>query len=157
MTQQPAKSATVALVVRLEGQDKKLSAILSDEREIRYFESLVVSGEKAPLDRVFEQRQRTLREEEEFGDYVEELLCRPFLRAEVQAHALQWMKSKIRIELYQRQEAEAAKIIAEYAYQLFRDDASRTDLILKGPSAQVRVRIFVTPSAEASSVGSGAA
>ncbi len=157
MTAQPSKSATVALVVQLEGAEKKLSAILSDEREIRYFESLVVSGEKEPLQRVFEQRERTIKEEEEFGDYVEELLCRPFLRSEVQQHALQWMKSKIRIEQYQRQEAEAAKIIAEYAYQLFRDDTSRTDMILKGPSAQVRVRIFVTPPVASSAVGSGAA
>lgn len=149
-----SKSATVAIV--LEGGAtapapgaKPLKAILSDDREITYFESLVESGETDPLARVLEMRARQQREDEEFGDYVEELLSRPFLRPEVQEHAVQWLKSKIRIEQYQRQEAEAARIIADYACQLIQADPSRRDFVLKGPTAQVRIRVFEMSEARA--------
>lgn len=137
-----AKAATVALVVQGSGSGLAVKAILSDDREIAYFETLMKAGEFDPLTKVYEMRERQSREDEEFGDYVEELLSRPFLKPEVQEHALQWMKSKIRIEQYQKQEHDAARVIADYACQLIKDDPSRTDFVLKGPSAQVRIRVF---------------
>ena len=43
------------------------------------------------------------------------------MRPEVQEHGLQWLRSKIRIEQYQRTETEAAKIIAKYALQILEE------------------------------------
>lgn len=137
------KTATVALVVKFENQDPQLLETLSDDREITVFESAVESGEQDPLTRLVEHRQAQAREDEEFGNYVEELLSQPFLKPEVQEHAVQWLKSKNRIEQFQKSEADAAKIIADYAYKIFRDAPSKTDFMLVGMTAQVRIRVFV--------------
>lgn len=141
------RTATVALIVHGSGPQLKLEAILSDEREIHYLEVLLNSGERAPLERILEMREKQAKEDDEFGDYVEELLSRPFLRSEVQEHAVQWLKSKLRIEQFQKQEAAAAKIIADYACALLKEDPDRVDFILKGPKAQVRVRVFAVEPA----------
>lgn len=139
---QSPRTATVALIVNGIGPALKVEAILSDEREINYLEALVTAGERSPLERILEMRQKQSREDDEFGDYVEELLSRPFLRPEVQEHAVQWLKSKLRIEQFQKQEAAAAKVIAEYACTLIKENPDRVDFVLKGPKAEVRVRIF---------------
>jgi hypothetical protein len=131
------KAATLALVVDVQGDQPKLVEFLSDDKEIEVLEA------NQAIEAVYEYRQNQVREEEEFGDYIEELLSHPFVRPEVQEHAVAWFKSKIRIEEYQQAEAEAAKIIADYAYKMFRDDPSRTDFFLSGPTHMVRVRVFV--------------
>lgn len=146
---QSPRSATVALIVNGTGTALKVEAILSDEREINYLDALVTAGERSPLERIRELREKQAREDEEFGNYVEELLSRPFLRPEVQEHAVQWLKSKLRIEQFQKQEAAAAKIIAEYACTLIQSDPERVDFVLKGPKAEVRVRIFAVAQVEA--------
>ena len=116
---------------------------LSDDREIELFEAAVLAGETEPLTLVERVRAREIKEEEEFGNYVEDLLSKPFIRPEIQNHAVQWLKSKIRIERYQQSEHEAVNVIAEYALKLYRDDPAKLDFTLAGPQAQVRVRIFV--------------
>jgi hypothetical protein len=91
---------------------------------------------------VYENRERQKREDEEFGDYVEELLSQPFIRSEIQEHGVQWLKSKIRIEQFQRCEQEPTAVIAQYALKVIRDNPEATDFLLAGPISKVRVRVF---------------
>ena len=56
----------------------------------------------------------------------------------------------MRIEEYQKSEAEATRIIAQYAHKLYEDDKARNDYILSGPSAKVRIRVFIVKDAEQS-------
>lgn len=137
------KTATVALVVKFNDQSPSLVETLSDDREITVFESAVEAGELDPLAQLVAHREAQVREDEEFGNYVEELLSQPFLKPDVQEHAVQWLKSKTRIEQFQKSEAEAAQIISNYAYKIFCDAPSKTDFLLVGMTAQVRIRVFV--------------
>jgi len=136
------KVGTVALVVRYEGDAPTLLETFSDDREIAILETAVNEGEASPLDIIHAMRARQAKEDEEFGDYVEELLCQPFVRPEIQEHGIQWLKSKIRIEQYQKCEGEATHVIAAYAFKLFIEDPDRVDFLLAGPSAKVRIRVF---------------
>jgi hypothetical protein len=138
------KAATIALVVRsLRGEAPQLVDVLADDREITLLETEVVSGETDPLQKVYEYRTTQSKEDDEFADYVEDLLSQPFVKPDIQQHGVQWLKSKMRIEEFQKSEAEAAKVIAQYALQVFTHDPKRTDFLLAGPRAQVRVRVFV--------------
>lgn len=149
------KAATIALVVRYEGDEPALVETFSDDREISLLEAAVEKGELDPVESVREQRRRAKEEEEEFGNYVEELLSQPFLRPDIQDHGVQWLKSKIRIEEYQKTEMEAAKTIADFAFRMFQEDKKMTDFSLAGPATIIRVRVFVmgeassTPQSEA--------
>lgn len=134
------KVATVALVV--EGQSHSLVDVISDDHEISLLENSSKSGEGDLLRPVYEFRQKQCAEDEQFGEYVEDLLSQPFLRSEIQEHGLQWLKSKIRIEEFQRTENEAAKIIAEYAMKILTENPEKTDFFLAGPKTMVRVRVF---------------
>lgn len=145
------KAATVALVIKNASGESKLVETLSDDTEIAVFETAVGSGEEDPLEKVYEHRAQREREEAEFGDYVEELLSHPFQKKEVRDHGLQWLKSKMRIEEYQRHEAEAARVIAQYAFEVFNQDPGKQDFFLAGPTAQVHIRVFLIRPAEASS------
>lgn len=141
------KAATIALVVRTP-QDQRLEIVevLSDEREISVLESGLGSGpesEDQALGQIRDLRSSQAREDEEFADYVEELLSQPFVKPEIQEHGLQWLRSKLRIEDFQKNEREAAKIIAEYALKVYSINPARKDFMLAGPRTEVRVRIFV--------------
>src|SRR5690606_13935231 len=94
-----------------------------------------------PLKRVEDHRMLQKQEDEEFGNYVEELLSRPFLKPEIQNHGVQWLKSKIKIDEFKRREAQATQTIAEYAFQVFSADPLKKEFTLSGPSAKVKVRI----------------
>lgn len=141
----PTKTGTVALVVRIDGSQPVLVEKFSDDREIAVLEGALATGENSPLELIYSMREKQTKEDEEFGNYVEELLSQPFIRPEIQEHGLQWLKSKIRIEEYQRCEAEATRIIAEYAFQLYVGNPNRTDFFLAGPVSKVRVRVFPLP------------
>ncbi|MGK5089525.1 hypothetical protein WDW86_18390 [Bdellovibrionota bacterium FG-2] len=136
------KSAVVALVVDYENDSPRLLEIISDDREISVLETACGEGNPDPLQKLEQKRQKVAIEEEEFANYVEELLSQPFLRPEIQDHGVQWLKSKAKIEQYQKNEAEAAKIIADYAFKVFVEDPSKKDFFLVGPSTQVRIRVF---------------
>jgi len=141
------KTGTVALIVGLQSGTSKsgepvLIEALSDDREIETLEKALTTGNEAPLETVLELRSRQSREDEEFGDYVEDLLSQPFVRPEIQEHGVQWLKSKIRIEQFQRSETEAMRVIAEYAFKLFLQDRDKTDFLLASAAAQVRIRVF---------------
>ena len=138
------KAATIALIVcSSRGRRHEILEVLSDDREISLLEGEVVSGEADPLQRIYDYRTSQEREDDEFADYVEDLLSQPFVKPEIQEHGVQWLKSKIRIEQHQRSEAEAAKIIAEYALKVFSGNTEQTDFLLAGPRANVRIRIFI--------------
>ncbi len=144
------KEGTVALVIRFDKDAPVLVEYFSDEAEIVVVEDALKAGED-PILKVQEYRAREAEEDEEFGDYVEDLLSKPFLRPEIQLHGLQWMKSKIRIETFKQTEAQAAKVIAEYAINIFKQDQDKTDFILVGPTAKVRIRVFSVQSVKAGS------
>src|SRR5207253_2701486 len=117
---------------------------LSDDREIAILRAPLEAGETTdPLRPIHEHREQERREDEEFGDYVEKLLSQPFVRPEILEHGVRWFRSKNRIEEFRRSEAQAASIIAEYAFEAFLREPDRTDFILSGPSTQIRVRVFV--------------
>lgn len=140
------KDGTVVLLVSTgsnsHSKTPELIDYLYDDREIAVVESALQSGVNDPLELISEFREREKQEEEEFGNYVENLLSQPFLKSEIQNHAIQWLKSKIRIEQFQKAEREATQVIARYAFNLFKTDPERKDYFLAGPTAKVRIRIF---------------
>lgn len=139
------RAATVALIVHGREGTPQLIDVLSDEREIAEIEIAIAQGDQDPLKRVKEHRLQKQAEDSEFGDYVEELLSHPFQKPEVRDHGIQWLKSKLRIEEFQKSETEAARIIARFALDVFLQDPDKVDFFLAGPTAQVRVRVFLLP------------
>ena len=169
----PVKIGTVAVVLaseedRLEGDReqairaaKTLSdgeklvqwiETFSDEREISALEQAIQAGNPFPLQSVYEFRARSEREDTEFGDYVEDLLCQKAVRPEVQSHGVAWLRSKMKIEQFRQQEKEAAEVIANFALAKYREDPELEDFVLAGPGVQVRIRIFKIRLAPGSSV-----
>ena len=143
------KNGTVALVVALIDSTPKLIEKLSDDKEIELFEKAVKAGELDPLIAIYDLRAEQSKEDEDFGDYVESLLTQPFTRLDIQDHGVRWFRSKIKIEEFQKTEAQAREVIANFAYQLFLEDRARTDFVLAGPTAQVRVRVFTLAAEQA--------
>jgi len=143
------KVSTVALVLSVDSGLPLLVEALHDEYEIEFMEIAIRSGQLNALQQIHEHRDRINKQENEFGDYVEELLSQPFLRREIQTHGVQWLKSKIKIEKYQKTENEAVQVISDYAYNLYKNDPGRTDFFLASPMSQIRIRIFVLPSSVA--------
>lgn len=142
------KVATVALVVDYCQSIPSLIEIISDDHEIQLLESAYHHGESNPLELIYAHRKKQSEEDDDFGNYVEELLSQPFVRPEIQDHGVQWLKSKMRIEQYQRSEAEAAKVIAAYALKIIEEDRAKTDFFLAGPTTMVRVRVFEAQALE---------
>ncbi len=138
-TQDPS----LALIVFEKDEKIHLLEALSQEEEISVLKEAISHGVEAPLTCVYEYRVRTEREDEEFGDFVEGLISQPFVHPEVQKHAVQWLKSKIKIEGFKREEISASTTISKYALQVFEKDRTKTDFFLSGPAARVRVQIFV--------------
>jgi hypothetical protein len=139
----PTKIGTVALIIDLRDDETPvILETLSDDAEIATLEAALGAGEQDPLTIVHQMRARQQREDDEFGNYVEELLSQPFVRPEIQEHGIQWLKSKIRIEDFQKKEADATKVIAEYALKVYRDNPAAKDFFLAGPAAKVRIRVF---------------
>jgi len=146
------KQATIALVVRHDPsgpgklKDPDLLGVLSDDREIEVFERALLSRTEDPFAVLEAHRERIAMEESEFGDYVEDLLSQPVLKPEIREHGLQWLKSKIRIEEYQKAEKEAVDVISNYALRIYSQDPEKTDFLLAGPATHVRVKVFCLSS-----------
>lgn len=139
------KIATVALMIRRQARSLEMVEYISDDREIAVYEAALSVGDPDPLKKVHEHRAQQTQEDLSFADYVEDLVSQPFQRPEIKENGIQWLKARMRIEEFQRNEYEAAKIIAEFALQIYLGDPTRTDFSLSGSSAQVRVRVFVLP------------
>lgn len=160
-TKLAAKMGTVAVVLatdEVQAQEKALADAIrwvetfSDEREIHTLERAIEEGNPFPLQSVYEFRARAAREDEEFGDYVEDLLCQKSVRPEVQSHGVAWLRSKMKIDEFRRQEREAAEVIANFALNKYKEDPGLHDFVLAGPGVQVRIRIFkvrLSPGASA--------
>ena len=137
------KAATLALAVRVDDGKPTLIDAFSDRQEIHLLEASLAQGMDDPLKTIYDHRVEQTLEDEKFSDYVEDLLSHPFVKPEIQEHGVQWLKSKIRIDRYQGEETEAAKVIAQFAFTMFCKDPTRTELVLEGPSSQVMVKIVV--------------
>lgn len=147
----PPRVGTIALVIRFEDQRPVLLDSFSDELEIARLEKALAVGTPDPLTTIYQDRERHTKEDQEFGDYVEELLSQPFVRPEIQEHGLQWLKSKIRLEQFHRRELEATKVIAEHALKIYQTNRDLTDFILAGPISKVRIRIFAVDKKQGAS------
>lgn len=133
---------TIALVVSFVENTVSLVDILSDIQDIEYLETAILAGKEDPLREMYDHREQRTQQDEEFGDYVEDLLCRANVDPEVQKQGIQWFQSRMKLATYQKQEQEAARIIGEYAFKLFEQDRRRTDYLLMSSTRQIRVRIF---------------
>jgi len=138
----PTKTGTVALVVRFDGNVPILIESLSEDSEIAILQASVDAEQPEPLQAVYSHRERQRHEDDEFGNYVEELLSQSCVRPEIQEHGVQWLKSKMKIERFVKSEREATQVIAQYAFRVFSESPWRTDFFLAGPSSKVRIRVF---------------
>ncbi len=136
------KIGTVALIIA-PGPEPRLLESISDELEIATLEVALNSGSEDPLQAVYEVRAKRSSEDEDFGNYVEGLLSKPFMPDEVRQHGVQWFKSKNRIEQFQKAEGEARAVITDFAFKLFKSEPSRQEFVLASSAAEVRVRVFV--------------
>ncbi|MCC7441897.1 MAG: hypothetical protein IT285_09700 [Bdellovibrionales bacterium] len=136
-------AGTVALVVRFDQDRPVLLDVFSDDLEVHALERAVTEGQQDPIQAVYQSRVEHEREEEEFGDYVETLITAPGVRPEIREHGVQWLKSKLKIEEYKKHETDASQVIADYAFKLFSQDPTKSDFVLAGPTAEVRVRVYV--------------
>jgi hypothetical protein len=147
------KTSTIALIVTFKNKAPCWVDTLLEESEIEYLAAVVQANESEPLRRVYEFRAQQKAKEEEMGDFVEELLSKPFLNPKVQNHGINWLKSKIKIENYQKIEQQAAEIVADYAFKIYQQDLGKTDFFLVSATSQVRVRVFTIPMTELGLVG----
>ena len=150
-----ATAGTVALLVTYKGQEPCLVETLSDGQEIELIEVALQRGVSNPVPMLKELREQREYEDEKFADYVEGILSQPFLKPEVREQAMEWFKSRMKIEFYQKNEFEATQVIAQYALGLFKENPKRTDFILAGPKAQVDVRIYLIDAQENEPAASG--
>ena len=133
---------TIALIVTLYQGSPVLADTLTSSEEILELELAVKNRDPEPLKRVQDFRSKQFSEDEEFADFVEGLLSQPFVKPDVQEHAVQWFKSRSKIEAYQKAEDEASRVIAQYAFQIYMNDTEKTDFLLTGPRAKVRIRVI---------------
>jgi hypothetical protein len=133
---------TIALIVTRYQGEPVLADTLTSSEEILELELAVKNRDPEPLKRVQDFRSKQVTEDEEFADFVEGLLSQPFVKPDVQEHAVQWFKSRSKIEAYQKAEDEASRVIAQYAFQIYMNDPDKTDFLLTGPRAKVRIRII---------------
>ena len=134
---------TIALIVTRNQGLPVLSETLTSPEEILELELAMMNRDSEPLLRVETLRKKQFSEDEEFADFVEGLLSQPFVKPDVQEHAVQWFKSRAKIEAYQHAEDEASRVIAQYAFQVYLKDPSKTDFLLAGPRAKVRIKVIL--------------
>jgi len=137
------RTGKIALILYKESNHYELIESLGSEDEISVFEKALRSGVENPLSEVYRFRSAVEIEDEKNSDYIEELISQPFEKLRVKEKGVRWFQSKIRLNKHKRSEAEANHIIAEFAYRLFKKDPSKKDFILVGPSAEVKVKVFM--------------
>ena len=133
---------TIALAIDNKQGTPVLVDSFSDEKEIMILEESLQQNEVPPLELVYLYRESQCKADEDFADYLEELLVQPHLETEVRERGIEWFHSRIRIEKFQSHEKEARDVIANYAYQLYQEDGNKVDFVLCGPSAKVRIKVF---------------
>lgn len=133
---------TVAIILAEASENPQWIETFSDEREIEALERAIAEGSHDPIKAVYAYREKIEQEDEEFGDYVEELLTQKLVRPEIQEHGVAWLKSKLKIQEYRKQEEDAAEVIATYAMAKVRENPKLEDFTLAGQGIKVRVRVF---------------
>ncbi len=133
---------TIALIVTRQSGEPVLAETLTSAEEILELEMAMIDRDPEPLRRVEVYRKKQASEDEEFADFVEGLLSQPFVKPDVQEHAVQWFKSRAKIEAYQKAEDDASRVIAQYAFKIYSSDPNRTDFMLAGPRAKVRIKVI---------------
>lgn len=136
-------TGTIAIVVRMEDETPVLIDAISDDSEIVWLERAISEGTGDPLRDVYEKRATQRLEDEEFANYVEDLLSQPFLDPKIQEHGVQWFKARHRIEVHEQNERDAKAGIVQYAMEIFADNKSLTEFELNGNESKVRVKIHV--------------
>ena len=138
-----ADQPTIALIVKKTNQEvPTLFEALTSADEILELELAVMNADPDPLKRVHEFRAKQTIDDEEFADFVEGLLSQPFVKPDVQDHAIQWFKSRSKIESFQKAEDDASHVIAKYAFEIYQGNPSKKDFFLAGPKAKVRIRVI---------------
>lgn len=136
------KTHTLGLIVGSSGFE-----ILLDEYEIECLESALRRGDSQPMQEIMHRRDLLQQKENLQAEYIEEMLSRPAAKTTVKEQGALWFRSKLRLDQHRQAESEAAEVIAHYAYQIYQNDPSRTDFLIAGPHAHVRIRIFTLPVA----------
>jgi hypothetical protein len=124
---------TIAIIVTRQSGTPVLAETLMSSEEILEIELALLNREPDPLKRVQDFRKKQSGDDEEFADFVEGLLSQPFVKPDVQAHAVQW---------FQKAEDDASRVIATYAFQVYANDFTKTDFLLAGPRAKVRIKVI---------------
>ena len=137
------RTGKIALILYKESNDYELLESLGSEDEISVFEEALKSGVENPLSEVYRFRDTVEIEDEKNSDFIEELISQPFEKLKVKEKGNRSFQCKIRLNNYKRSEIEANNIIAEFAYRLFKKDPSKKDFVLVGPSAEVKVKVFM--------------
>lgn len=134
-------SHVLLLVSQSDGKLVLLDA-LSDSREIEFMKKAVEKHTPDLVRALDAFRIVREREEELFGDHVESLLCKPFLKPKIRQNCLDWLKSRARIEDLGRREREATRVIGEYAYRVLIQSPELQDFALQSERAEVRVEVL---------------
>jgi len=138
------KSTTLGIIVaNPEGSKPLLLDTLLNNYEMILFEKALKEGSLNPLQDVYEFRTRQSAQDDEIGNYVERILSNPFLSPHLQEQGVRWLKSKIKLENFEKTEKKAAQVIAEYACKIFETDPHKTEFLLSSTTSQVLIRIFL--------------
>lgn len=137
-----AKVGTVALVIHKKGEAAHLVEALSDHEEIAMLGVRMQQGDENPLRSIYDLRSQQVQEDNEFADYIEEILSRPFVKRELRDQGVRWFRSKMKIEDYQKCERDATRVIAGYAYKVYQQNPQRKDFLLASENAKVRILVF---------------
>jgi len=130
---------TVALLI----SDNRLVETLTDSGEIdlvKQIEKDTNLEDVLKLVKHYRQANRAL--EERVGDQVEEILVSLSSPPEAKFHAMEWMKSALKMESFRKDEYSAAQTIGQFAYDVYKKQPELTDFVLQAEKAQVRVLIF---------------
>jgi hypothetical protein len=140
-----SKTTQIALIITQEQGSPVLRDTLTSDSEIEFLIASMAKGELDPLGEIHRYRSHVEQQQTIFGDYVEDLLSKPFVEGSLQQQALKWLGAKIKIDQFQLQEKAAAKIISDYAYKLFKVEPAKNDFFIESAHFRIRVRIFTLP------------
>lgn len=139
------RTGTVAIILAVENGEEVWMDTVSDETEIQLLEQAIHKGVQEPLQILLHHRTNTLQKDENFGDFVENLLVKQRVSEDMKKHGVAWFESWHRIREYKKQEKEAAQTIAEFGLKIYQRDPSLKDFQIEAPGSKVRIRILHLP------------
>lgn len=139
----PLIERTIALVVTYREQDPILLDSLSDDNEISTLEKSILVGGGHPLEMIYEEREKKRQCDQVMGAALERVIQEKDRPQEVKFYAIDWFKTKSRIDQLLEEEAKSREVIAKFAFQLFCEDHRKKDFFLQGSQVKLRVRVFI--------------